>query len=134
MTDLNLALSLLPDTFAICRLERKSEIPPWALSGGFSSITRTAAELSVVCSQDAVPHGTRCEKGYRCLRVEGQLDFALTGILASLTEVLAQAGISVLAVSTFDTDYILVKEDQLERAVQELSQAGHSVLQEAGGS
>jgi hypothetical protein len=129
MTDISLALSLLADTLAICRLQKESEIPPWALAEGFSSITRTADELSVICLQKNVPHGFRCEKGWRCLKVEGPLDFALTGILASLTTVLAQAQISIFAVSTFDTDYILVKEEQLKNAIEVLSKAGHSLLQ-----
>jgi len=125
MNHTNLTLSLLSDTFAICRLEPDADIPSWALAGDFYSITRTVEELSLVCLQEVVPEGTRAEKGYRCLKVGGPLDFSLTGILSSLTIPLAQAGISVLAISTFDTDYLLVKEAQVDRAVQKLSQAGH---------
>ena len=125
MSHTNLTLSLLADTFAICRLEPDVDIPSWALAGDFYSITRTVEELSLVCLQEVVPEGTRAEKGYRCLKVGGPLDFSLTGILSSLTIPLAQAGISVLAISTFDTDYLLVKEAQVDRAVQKLSQAGH---------
>ncbi len=125
MNHTNLTLSLLSDTFAICRLEPDADIPSWALAEDFCSITRTVEELSLVCLQEVVPEGTRAEKGYRCLKVEGPLDFSLTGILSSLTIPLAQAGISVLAISTFDTDYLLVKETQVDRAVQKLSQAGY---------
>ncbi len=125
MNHTNLTLSLLSDTFAICRLEPDADIPSWALAGDFYSITRTVEELSLVCLQEVVPEGTRAEKGYRCLKVGGPLDFSLTGIMSSLTIPLAQAGISVLAISTFDTDYLLVKEAQVDRAVQKLSQAGH---------
>ena len=125
MNHTNLTLSLLSDTFAICRLEPDADIPSWALAGDFYSITRTVEELSLVCLQEVVPEGTRAEKGYRCLKVEGPLDFSLTGILSSLTIPLAQAGISVLATSTFDTDYLLVKDAQVDRAVQELTHAGH---------
>jgi hypothetical protein len=128
MTDTKLTLTLLPDTLAICRLEMESEIPPWALTGGFSSITRTAEELSVVCSQEAVPVGIRCEEAYRCFKVEGPLDFSLTGILASLTTVLAKAGVSVFAVSTFDTDYLLIKGEQVEQTIEVLTEAGHQVI------
>jgi hypothetical protein len=78
-----------------------------------------------VCPEEIVPEGTRCEKGFRCIKVGGPLDFSLTGILSSLTIPLAQAGISVLALSTFDTDYLLVKEAQVDRAIQKLSQAGY---------
>jgi hypothetical protein len=125
MSHTNLALSLLSDTFAICRLEPEADIPSWALAGDFFSVTRTKEELSLVCPQEIVPEGTRCEKGFRCIKVGGPLDFSLTGILSSLTIPLAQAGISVLALSTFDTDYLLVKEAQVDRAIQKLSQAGY---------
>ncbi len=125
MNHTNLTLSLLSDTFAICRLGPEAGIPSWALAGDFFSVTRTKEELSLVCLQESVPEGTRCEKGFRCFKVGGPLDFSLTGILSSLTIPLAQAGISVLAISTFDTDYLLVKETQVDRAVQKLSQAGH---------
>lgn len=127
MSHTNLTLSLLSDTFAICRLEPEAGIPSWALEGDFYSITRTVEELSLVCLQEVVPEGTFAEKGYRCLKVGGPLDFSLTGILTALTIPLAQAGISVLTISTFDTDYLLVKEAQVDRAIQELARAGHQV-------
>ena len=127
MSHTNLTLSLLADSFAICRLEPEADIPSWGLAGDFYSITRTLEELSIVCLEEAVPEGNRAEKGYRCLKVGGPLDFSLTGILSSLTIPLAQAGISVLAISTFDTDYLLVKETQVDRAIQELARAGHRV-------
>ena len=125
MTSIKLTLSCLSDILAICRLEADAPIPPWAVGGDFTSITRTADELSVVCGLRDVPAGIRCEKGYRCMKVEGPLDFALTGIISSLATVLAQEGIGIFPVSTYDTDYILVKEEQLGKAVQALSQAGH---------
>ena len=124
----NFTLTLLPDTLAICRLEADSEMPSWATAGDFFSITRTADELSVICLQGQVSEGIRCESGFRCYKVDGPLDFGLTGILASLTTVLAQAGISILAFSTFDTDYLLVKEEQLEKATETLLEAGYSVI------
>jgi hypothetical protein len=122
-----LTLSLLPGVLAVCRLEKEASIPEWASGGIFSSVTRTGEELSVVCSQGQIPSGIRGEKGWRCLRVEGPLDFSLTGILASLTMSLAQAGISVFAISTYDTDYILVKQENLERAIEALAREGHRV-------
>ena len=125
MSHTNLALLLLSDTFAICRLGPEEDIPSWVLAGDFFSVTRTKEELSLLCLQEAIPEGTRCEKGFRCFKVGGPLDFSLTGILSSLTMPLAQAGISVLAISTFDTDYLLVKEAQVDSAVQALSHAGH---------
>ncbi len=129
MTRPCLTLALLPGTFAVCRLPPDADIPGWA-TGEFVSVTRTGDELSVVCRQEAVPAGVRCESGWRCLRVAGILDFALVGILASLLVPLAEAGVSVFAASTFDTDYLLVREKDLGRAVAALHGAGHVV--EAG--
>jgi hypothetical protein len=128
MNRTNLTLSLLPDNYSICRLGPEADIPPWALAGEFFSITRTEEELSLVCSQQVVPDGVQCEKGYRCIMVLGPLDFSLTGILASLTASLAEAEISVFAISTFHTDYLLVKADNLKRTVAKLKEAGHDVV------
>lgn len=125
MTSTLLSLSIWQETFAICRLEKDAQIPGWAFSGSFLSITRTAEELSIVCPQSNVPEGIKCEKGWRCLQVQGPLDLSLTGILASVLTLLAQAGIAILAISTYDTDYVMVQEKNLERAVLLLSQAGH---------
>ncbi len=128
MTDLKLTLSILQDKFAICRLDKDARIPDWALTGSFFSITRTPDELSVVCPQTNVPEGMECDKGWRCLKVEGPLDFTLTGILASLAMPLARASISIFAVSSYDTDYLLVKEKDVKRAILVLSQEGHQIL------
>jgi hypothetical protein len=114
-------------TFAICRLSGGAPIPPWATAGHFFSITCTADELSVVCRQENVPEGMLCEGGWRCLRVAGAMPFSAVGVLASLTAPLAEAGVSVFAVSTFDTDYLLVKEDVWQRAVDVLARYGHAV-------
>jgi len=116
----------LPDTFAICRLAASAPIPAWA-RGDFLSITRTRDELSIVCAQPNVPAGIRCERDWCALQVVGQLDFALTGILASLSAPLADAGISIFALSTFDTDYVLVKARDLENAIRVLREAGHKI-------
>jgi len=122
---MTLTLSVLPDTFAVCRLDAGAPVPDWARD--FFSITRTRDELSIVCPQRDVPPGIRCERDLRSLRVEGKLDFSLTGILASLAAPLADAGISIFALSTYDTDYLLVKEKHLPRAVQVLSASGHKI-------
>jgi len=124
----NLTLTLLGDNYSVCRLGPEAEIPPWALAGDFFSLTRTKDELSLVCSQELVPPGVQCEKGWRCIMVKGPLDFSLTGILASLAASLAEAGISIFAISTFDTDYLLVKAENLERAVLKFKEAGHDVV------
>jgi hypothetical protein len=118
---------LLSETLSICRLERNAPIPEWALTGGLSSITRTRQELSVVCPQDQVPPGILKQEGWKALQVEGPLDFSLTGVLASLTAPLAREGISVFAISTYDTDYLLVKEERLEGAIQRLREEGYEI-------
>jgi hypothetical protein len=119
-------LRVVPGTLAICRLGAGEAVPAWA-RGTFLSVTRTPDELSVVCDQGAVPEGVRAERGWRALLVEGRLDFALTGVLASLTGPLAAAGIPLFAVSTFDTDWLLVRDSQLEAAGEALRAAGHTV-------
>lgn len=119
-----LRLSILSDTLAVCRLEKDAAIPNWAITGDFFSISHTQDELSIVCCQAQVPPGIHLEGGWRGLKVEGPLDFALTGILAGLAGALAQAGISLFAISTYDTDYILVREKSLPEAVSALKEAG----------
>jgi hypothetical protein len=120
-------LTILPQIFSICRLGKDAPIPDWALSSGFFSITRTDEELSVVCPQARVPEGVKRDPGWRCLKVEGPLDLSATGVLASLANPLAEEGISIFAVSTYGTDYLLVKEGTLEKAVTVLSENGHQI-------
>jgi len=120
-------LTLLPDIFAICRLDRNASIPPWADAGRFFSITRTDEELSIVCLQSRVPDGIRCERDWRCLAVAGPLPFTTVGVLHSLVQPLAEAEISVFALSTFDTDYLLVKAADWARTIDALRQHGHVV-------
>jgi hypothetical protein len=122
-----LTLSLLPDTLAVCRLAPDADVPAWAWTGEPASVTRTRDELSIVCRADAVPGDVCAEGGWRCLKVQGPLDFALTGILAALTAPLAAAGIALFAISTYDTDYLLVKAEMLDRAAEVLRGAGHRV-------
>ena len=120
-----LPLTILPETLAICRLDPAAAVPAWAEAGAFRSATRTPSELSVVCRDDAPPPGVAANRGWRAIAVAGTLDFALTGILSSLAAPLAAAGISIFAVSTHDTDYVLVKAEALGRAVAALAAAGH---------
>jgi hypothetical protein len=125
----HLELSLLKEGLAVCRLEPSATPPAWAFSGDLCSITRTSEELSVVCREGAVPVGIRCERGWRVFKVAGPLDFGLTGILDALTDPLARAGISIFALSTYDTDYLLVREAQLEEAIAVLETAGHTLAE-----
>ena len=127
-------LCLLAGRFAICRLPADDAVPAWATGGPFSSITRTPGELSIVCAEGRAPAGTPGEDGWRIFQVAGPLDFSLTGILAGIATPLAKAGVSIFTVSTFLTDYILVKEENLAKAEEALGAAGHSVFGVSPGS
>lgn len=122
-----LSLTLLPQHVAVCRLESGDPIPGWATSGELWSVTRTPDEVSLVCEERFVPEGLRVERGWRCLKVRGPLDFGMTGVLISIADPLAAAGVSVFSFSTFDTDYVLVREEQVTTACAALTRAGHSV-------
>jgi hypothetical protein len=123
-----LPLQPLPGRFAVCRLPATAPVPEWATGGPFVSVTRTAEELSVVCGEEAVPPGVQAERSWRGLRVVGAIPFTAVGVLAALTGPLAAAGISLFAVSTFDTDYLLVREADWERTVAVLGVSGHAVI------
>ncbi len=114
----------LSETLAVCRLEAKSQIPDWAYNCPFFSITQTAQELSIVCSQSSVPQGVKAEKDWKAFQVAGVLDFALTGILSAIAAPLAEAKISIFAISTFDTDFVLVKNTDWLEAKKVLQKAG----------
>ena len=126
MRNVKLTLSVLEDSFSVCRLAPDAGIPRWVPTKGFVSVTRTAEELSIVCQSDAVPDGVRTERDFRVLKIEGPFDFSLTGILLAVIEPLADVGISIFALSTYDTDYVLVKKEDLNQAVSVLSAFGHS--------
>jgi len=126
-TSPRLTLDLLPDSFAVCQLAADAAVPEWAAGGPFVSVTRTADELSVVCREDVVPGDVRCEPGWRCLRLVGPIPFTAVGVRASLLAPLADAGVGIFAVSTFDTDYLLVKDRDLDQAVEALRAAKHTV-------
>jgi hypothetical protein len=123
----HLKLTILPETYAVCRLDAGAAVPPWATTGIFFSITRTAEELSAVCLQSLVPDGVRCERDWRCVQLVGPIPFSIVGVLASLVQPLAEAGITVFAVSTFDTDYLLVKAADLARAIDAWRQCDHTM-------
>jgi hypothetical protein len=122
-----LTLTLLDDTFAVSKLPPDEVVPVWAWTGEVACVTRTRDELSIVCRADLVPPEVVSETGWRCLRVKGPLSFALTGVFARIAQPLANAGVSLFAVMTYDTDYVMVKQDQLAHAVDALMAAGHTV-------
>lgn len=123
-----LSLTPMAGLLAICRLPAATPIPEWALGGAFLSVTRTPEELSIVCDTSSVPADIPQSGGWMALKVEGPLDFSLTGILADLAGTLAHAGISIFAISTFDTDYLLVRAENFETAADALRGAGYSIM------
>lgn len=124
-------LELLEGRYAVCRLDRAAPGPAAHLEmAGFFSVTRTDNELSVICEEHQAPAagpGCRAETGFRLLRVAGPLPFDAVGILASLSAALAAAKVSLLAISTYDTDYLLVRQADLETALAALRLAGHEM-------
>jgi hypothetical protein len=117
-------VSILPQRIAVCRLEPNAALPAW-IRGSFTSVTRTAEELSIVCDDDAVPGDVQADRGWRALKLEGPFAFEMTGIAAALLSPLAAAGISCLLIATYDTDYLLVKDEVLDRAVDVLRAADY---------
>ena len=120
-------LSVLGETFAVCRLDVEAELPAWAVRSDFLSVTRTKNELSVVCSEECVPEDVKRERGWRAVVVEGPLDFSLVGVLAAILAPIAEAGVPVFVISTHDTDYVLVKEEYLDLAVAVLRGEGYEI-------
>jgi hypothetical protein len=123
----HLNLSLLPERFAISRLAADAPIPDWATRGPFFSVTRTGDELSVVTELSCVPVGVQSQPGWRVLKVHGPFVLSEVGVLAALARPLTEAKISLFAVSTFDTDYLLVASETLSAAIATLERAGHTV-------
>ena len=128
----SLSLSVLPGRYAICQLEPEADLSFLAdlPSHDLWSVMRAGEETSVVLPEAAALPAWRAEKGWRCLKVQGPLDFSMTGVLASLVTPLAEAEISVFALSTYDTDYVLVRDADLEQTVDVLSAHRHTIREE----
>jgi uncharacterized protein len=124
-------LTLLPERFAISRLAADAPIPPWATQGSFFSVTRTGDELSIVSELARVPVGVHSQPGWRVLKVHGPFVLTEIGVLSALAAPLAEARISLFAVSTFDTDYLLIAAETLSAAIHALGQAGHTIHRSA---
>jgi len=124
----------------VCRLASDARIPAWTLEGGFFCVVRTHDELSIVCTEDACSEdlctedrmgdGATVERGWVALKLEGRFPFSMTGVLASFVQPLAEAEIPIFAISTFDTDYVLIKCENLKGSVIALGAAGHEELGE----
>ncbi len=122
-----LELSVLPGRFAVCRLEPSSPLPEWVPKQGFVSLTHTCDELSVACDESYVPNGVKAQSGWVVLSLHGPFEFSEIGVLASLATPLPDAGIGIFVISTYDTDHLLVAEENLGRAIAALTVAGHKV-------
>lgn len=103
---------------AICRLPPGAELPAWIDEGDLLSVTRTKDELSIVCSAFCVPEDVTAERHWRMVKVKGPLDLSLTGVIATLTTPLSEKGISVFVISTFETDYLLLRSEQFDDAIE----------------
>jgi hypothetical protein len=120
-------LYVLDDLYEVVRCVSDAPVPAWASGGRFWSVTRSDSELSVVCRQDDVPAEASAERGWCALELAGPLDFSLTGVVSALVGPLADAEVSIFVLSTFETDYLLVREPDLEQSVTALAAAGHTV-------
>jgi hypothetical protein len=123
-----LELRLLPETYAVAHLPATASTPAFPRSSGFVSVTRTEDELSVICPEGLLPDGAASSGGFRCLRMNSELPFDCVGVVASIAQAIASAGLSVFAVSTHDRDYFLVAATSLDDAVEALRARGHAVV------
>ncbi len=128
MSEPILTMRLYKEKYGVCRLNNDEPIPAWCLASGFFSITRTDDELSIVCEQADIPDSITCENNWRLLKVLGPLDFSLVGILSRISKVLADESISIFAISTYDTDYILLKDKDIDTGVTALTNAGYEII------
>ena len=123
-------LTVTDGLYSISKLPPDAIIPQWALDSAFSSITKTGDELSVVASSECTPIDMDADTGWRALKIEGVLDFSLTGIIAGISSRLAEASISVFVISTYNTDYVLIKKENLDKAVHTLKENGYGIQNE----
>jgi hypothetical protein len=127
---MKLDLIILKDTFAICRFDSDSAIPEWSGKSQFYSVTRTRDEISIICRQADVYQDNESviDKDWRILKIKGPLNLSLTGIIADISGILGKSKIPVFTISTYDTDYILVKKDYLDKAITSLKKGGYNIL------
>lgn len=123
-----LTLSVMDGLYAITKFPRGAAIPVWATSGAFFSVTRTPEELSVVAAENSVPPETDASRGWHLLKVHGPFAFNETGVVAALAAPLTRVGVAIFVISTHDTDYLLVQQEEIPVAVETLEHAGHRIL------
>lgn len=126
---MHLKFRRLPGTFIICRLPPNAAIPEFDPKASLLSVTRTTDELSIVCPTGRAPENAKCEGPWTCFKLEGPFPFSLTGVLASFLDPLAEHGVPIFAIATFDTDYVLVKEEHALAALKTLKVAGHDLIE-----
>lgn len=127
ISDQGYRLIVLDERLAVCRLGVGEGVPERAQGRSLFSITRTSEELSIVCDEASVPESVISERGWRALKVQGPLVFSMIGVMAELSHILAAAQVSIFVLSTYDTDYVLVKEEKLAKAVAAFVREGHRV-------
>jgi uncharacterized protein len=128
----SLTITLLPTLYAVSQLNPAAPVPEWAMGGEIFCIMRTPVEFSIVCAEASLPDDDdtlTVERGWRMFRLEGPFPFEMTGVLASVLDPLAKAVVSIFALSTYDTDYVMVKADQVDTAITALASAGHTISQ-----
>ena len=125
---MTLTLKTVAGAFAVCRFPAGAEVPHWFHPGGFASVSWSQEELSIVCDESQVPEEVQCERGWHCLMLQGPFAFELTGVLLKVLQPLAAARIGIFAVSTFDTDYVLVKAHAFEQAKRVLVASGLNLV------
>ena len=125
---LNLTITTLKESYSIHQLGPDAIIPDSIQESRFYSVSRTDEELTIVCEANIDLNAHRSESGWRIIKIVGPLEFSLTGVLAAVSAILAREKISIFALSTFDTDYILVRSEKLEKARRVLKQAGHRFI------
>lgn len=128
--DLRVNISICDGLFTVCRLAPGDELPAWSATSDFISVTRSPDELSIVCCQHLVPQEIQCSRNWRLMRIDGDLDLQMIGVLSGLLAPLARAGVSVFVLSTYDTDYFMVPAQVLGQAAEVLKEEGHRVIGE----
>ena len=128
MKKTSLTFKLIDEKYAVCRLSANDKLPDWCPLEDFVSITKTEDELSIVCKEKYVSENVTSERDWRILKILGPLDFSLVGILSKITSTLALHSISVFAISTYDTDYILVKDSTISKTIEVLEKEGYKII------
>lgn len=122
---MNYHFKILKDLYSVCKLTPDSDIPHWVNKNEFYSVTKTDEEFSILCLQNDVPANIKCELNWKILKIDSKLDFSMVGVIAQISKSLAENNISIFVISTFDTDYICVKEKDLAQTINILKKAGN---------